>query len=100
HTRFSRDWSSDVCSSDLDAPGHVRAQVHGVTGEVARVESLRRASRDKFALPGLRAPSLDDREVAVSQADGALHDAHQIAVHADEIGRASCRERGWVWLVY
>src|SRR5436309_9356164 len=20
HTRFSRDWSSDVCSSDLDAP--------------------------------------------------------------------------------
>src|SRR5690606_40522634 len=25
HTRFSRDWSSDVCSSDLDAPsGHVR----------------------------------------------------------------------------
>src|SRR5690606_41182907 len=21
HTRFSRDWSSDVCSSDLDRPG-------------------------------------------------------------------------------
>src|SRR5690606_40944079 len=23
HTRFSRDWSSDVCSSDLGEPGHV-----------------------------------------------------------------------------
>src|SRR5690606_39725851 len=22
HTRFSRDWSSDVCSSDLDLPVH------------------------------------------------------------------------------
>src|SRR5690606_39328208 len=22
HTRFSRDWSSDVCSSDLPLPGH------------------------------------------------------------------------------
>src|SRR5690606_39994230 len=24
HTRFSRDWSSDVCSSDLDQPGDQR----------------------------------------------------------------------------
>src|SRR5436309_10822627 len=24
HTRFSRDWSSDVCSSDLACPHHVR----------------------------------------------------------------------------
>src|SRR5690606_40610543 len=25
HTRFSRDWSSDVCSSDLISPGNTRA---------------------------------------------------------------------------
>src|SRR5690606_40344565 len=25
HTRFSRDWSSDVCSSDLGGPGEVPA---------------------------------------------------------------------------
>src|SRR5690606_40617871 len=25
HTSFSRDWSSDVCSSDLDMPGHSAA---------------------------------------------------------------------------
>src|SRR5690606_40983005 len=39
HTRFSRDWSSDVCSSDLDKPstGRFRGQgnwrpVHGDVG--------------------------------------------------------------------
>src|SRR5690606_15543606 len=36
HTRFSRDWSSDVCSSDLDggrlvaaAPGYLKTNSHG-----------------------------------------------------------------------
>src|SRR5690606_40449498 len=27
HTRFSRDWSSDVCSSDLDALQHLLGEV-------------------------------------------------------------------------
>src|SRR6266511_4630881 len=29
HTRFSRDWSSDVCSSDLPARGPIRPLAHG-----------------------------------------------------------------------
>src|SRR5690606_7335419 len=29
HTRFSRDWSSDVCSSDLIRPRKERARFHG-----------------------------------------------------------------------
>src|SRR5690606_39739971 len=29
HTRFSRDWSSDVCSSDLRKPQHLRQQRQG-----------------------------------------------------------------------
>src|SRR5690606_40806809 len=29
HTRFSRDWSSDVCSSDLFAGGQLRHVEHG-----------------------------------------------------------------------
>src|SRR5690606_39788328 len=43
HTRFSRDWSSDVCSSDLQAPG---------TGKAYRTRPLaeHRVSQDpKFA---------------------------------------------------
>src|SRR2546429_9982544 len=36
HTRCSRDWSSDVCSSDLrDRPGYSAADVHFVTGMIA-----------------------------------------------------------------
>src|SRR5690606_40704639 len=32
HTRFSRDWSSDVCSSDLDCCAHARGTtVNGVS---------------------------------------------------------------------
>src|SRR5271165_4279925 len=31
HTRFSRDWSSDVCSSDLDARGN---NLKGITAEI------------------------------------------------------------------
>src|SRR5690606_39966481 len=28
HTRFSRDWSSDVCSSDLATMDHLRQGIH------------------------------------------------------------------------
>src|SRR3712207_9407476 len=29
HTRYWRDWSSDVCSSDLDGAGHVQSLIFG-----------------------------------------------------------------------
>src|SRR5690606_41138712 len=31
HTRFSRDWSSDVCSSDLRGQPHVALNLHNVS---------------------------------------------------------------------
>src|SRR5690606_18604299 len=34
HTRFSRDWSSDVCSSDLENPSELI--VYGGSGKAAR----------------------------------------------------------------
>src|SRR5690606_40283188 len=42
HTRFSRDWSSDVCSSDLGDG------LHGVRagGEVARTPRIRRQVKE------------------------------------------------------
>src|SRR5690606_40750208 len=56
HTRFSRDWSSDVCSSDLgldrfaqgqfDQPIPVR--VHDEIGEVARQANLMAASLQRL----------------------------------------------------
>src|SRR2546429_9150836 len=45
HTRCSRDWSSDVCSSDLGHGGRSRAGRRGA-GVVARC-ALRGASRDR-----------------------------------------------------
>src|SRR5690606_39519153 len=44
HTRFSRDWSSDVCSSDLFArPGHIPQQhipSHDVIGRFGNKPSV------------------------------------------------------------
>src|SRR5690606_41174671 len=75
HTRFSRDWSSDVCSSDLEA--HVGCLLDRlVDGEQWR--------------------DLDDSAHAGCRYDGkdeAYRGPFKLAV--EEIGRASCRERVW-----
>src|SRR5256884_6348267 len=78
HTRCSRDWSSDVCSSDLGVGcGSAQglkivarlAQMHGVRSDVAYLEN----------------PLL---------AEGTLHgQVPLLGVGHNKIGRASCRER-------
>src|SRR5690606_40161838 len=79
HTRFSRDWSSDVCSSDLllvTELEHVRGgQAGGDLGGAARVEQRGQA----------RAGA--DRHV-----EAALGADLQVFLQL-QIGRASCRER-------
>src|SRR5207237_3017817 len=91
HTRFKCDWSSDVCSSDLDDNARCfgmlldgRAQETGVKrrGSDATLLLIYNAHFDvvNFTLP------------AVPEGHNwlALIDTNQ----PDEIGRASCRERG------
>src|SRR5699024_11675447 len=77
HTRSKRDWSSDVCSSDLD----LFTAPEGAHGR--RVSTV---TRSMMALPGtnhvLQSLSTMRRE------------REQIVLVVDEIGRASCRERG------
>src|SRR5690606_39510992 len=73
HTSFSRDWSSDVCSSDLrflpaDDP-RVRATVLAIADEL---------TEDGLVLR-YRVETTDD------------------GLSGKEIGRASCRERVWIW---
>src|SRR5438105_7028376 len=76
HTRSTRDWSSDVCSSDLED-----------LGAKPRRDVVADPCRDGLPPPDLRR---EDRERA-------LHPAPQVRVLLDlrreEIGRASCRER-------
>src|SRR5690606_39406712 len=88
HTRFSRDWSSDVCSSDLGASllrlqtaSLVLADAEG--SEPVEPDAFREAEPDPFCLledTWLRHLELTHRDVV------GLLSRH-------EIGRASCRER-------
>src|SRR5207245_8673686 len=96
HTRCYRDWSSDVCSSDLgnevNAP---RIRFAETRTELQKPETWasRATKHPFFAWAGLRAP--------IAQHTAAEHQA--LERHARgrkslvEIGRASCRERGEGW---
>src|SRR5690606_39287067 len=78
HTRFSRDWSSDVCSSDL-LPGYGGSQLFfadlldrlGVNVHIFRV-GTHKAAVEPFMLNGMSEESRSNNQ--------------QLA----EIGRASC----------
>src|SRR5690606_40088880 len=92
HTRFSRDWSSDVCSSDLPGPHGDEA---GKEVGPAFGEQLAHLLRRDLLLQD----DLPRREVAAAlRADRTLADVLQAVLeHARaalrEIGRASCRGR-------
>src|SRR5207302_3308659 len=92
HTRFSRDWSSDVCSSDLllliaeeregaDQAGFRR----GVTEIIGQHQQV------QLAKPQVGRAVLMLLKVA---AEHGIHLPPEL-----EIGRASCRERGKVGVV-
>src|SRR5690606_39624022 len=78
HPSFSRDWSSDVCSSDLSYPiGQVKERL---------------GCQQRFVFFGQRLLTF-----------GSKHTGFRFdrILTADEIGRASCRERwtgGWLIL--
>src|SRR3546814_10301077 len=83
------DWSSDVCSSDLQ-PRHRLDD--GVAGHDRDAPLLRRALDAGEA--GLR-PEIDDR-AHLDSGIGQI-ERHAVAVGI-EIGRASCRERVWKYV--
>src|SRR5690606_40328301 len=82
HTRFSRDWSSDVCSSDLGERFEL------VVGE-RRWRACRRLGWER--IPAV-VRTLSDREAAEMVMIENLQRRNQI-------GRASCRERVEVLVV-
>src|SRR5699024_11658231 len=96
HTRSKRDWSSDVCSSDLGKIGRgkartCQAQGYGRTEQGARTTS--RGHEDSFVVSfqGVGGQCVGfGRPMAVGQMQPIL------ARLPAEIGRASCRESVWV----
>src|SRR5690348_15698779 len=79
HTRWTGDWSSDVCSSDL-GEGRARARLE----DIHRFPQLRQAGQR---------PALSDAVPEGVRLDLRLRDADGLLLLRREIGRASCRER-------
>src|SRR3546814_1329488 len=83
------DWSSDVCSSDLDSSSRsLRRMCLPCTYTTPRLRAIRRAARVETRLYTVRStPSRSDRNVVEWKMPA-----------VGQIGRASCRERVWQYV--
>src|SRR5690606_40088939 len=94
HTRFSRDWSSDVCSSDLiilDKPLELGStQAVGAVKRNLREAGLLGKGNDKTKVG--HGGTLDPLATGVLPI--AIGEATKLCGRM-QIGRASCRDRGW-----
>src|SRR5207245_7317069 len=90
HTRCYRDWSSDVCSSDL---------VHIMVAHDQLLAAVQLSGNGEVSLAEAEVAQVPDR---ILLANDAIPAAHKLGVvfldrgeWTKEIGRASCRERGF-----
>src|SRR5262249_56242973 len=94
HTRLVSDWSSDVCSSDLDR--HVAEDLTQETflKAFAALAKFQAGSNFRAWLFRIAHNSfINLRRAARRQREGLPED---LPAREAEIGRASCRERGWI----
>src|SRR5207302_6903748 len=95
HTRFSRDWSSDVCSSDLwNACGDLFATFAAQAFHVGPWGSGARMKLVVNLVLGLNRAVLAEG-LALARSCG-LDPAAALEILRAEIGRASCRERAQI----
>src|SRR5207247_7773929 len=93
HTRSTRDWSSDVCSSDLDKASCAE-RPRAVNVVIVLADDLGYGDPRCYN-PASRIPTPNIDRLAVQGMR--FTDAHTpSAVCTPKIGRASCRERVWV----
>src|SRR5690606_40893855 len=85
HTRFSRDWSSDVCSSDLTA--------FSTRGSAMTDAALAKADPAPPVPPAQAAPRKQRTLTADVFRQFRQHRGGVIGACIFQIGRASCRER-------
>src|SRR5438270_9826229 len=99
HTRFDCDWSSDVCSSDLErrsealAAERAEAQSSATTLLQARI-----AAEEALSRKSIEAAAAEKQSAEAARQRAAAEEELRIALAA-QIGRASCRERGYVSVV-
>src|SRR5699024_11905291 len=91
HTRSKRDWSSDVCSSDLIQPAlRDRMEIINVTGYTIE-EKVQIAKKHLFPKQ-LEEHGMKSKDLKIN--DSALEFVIEgYTRESGEIGRASCRER-------
>src|SRR5690606_40807843 len=87
HTRFSRDWSSDVCSSDL---GELINE--SVTEKEPAKEETPPAQ--ETSKPSVRLTPSEAANIALKEVPGEVDDDIDFE-ETQESGRASCRGRGY-----
>src|SRR5690606_40792779 len=88
HTRLSRDWSSDVCSSDLG----LRAT--GCDFDIRKARPYSGYQHFEFEVPlAVNGDAYDRCMVKMGEMRESLKIIEQCLQHMPEIGRAACRER-------
>src|SRR5206468_7486731 len=90
HTRSDRDWSSDVCSSDLKGEAIAEIAAMKEAGIVAVSDDGKPIATAKLARQVMDYCASLDLPVIEHSEDVSLAAG---AVMREEIGRASCRER-------
>src|SRR5690554_7426016 len=97
HTRCGRDWSSDVCSSDLEQLLPGRSQ-HGVAGEKGQRSQIGTDHETGSQQQGSQTEHRPVQQKARQPASGLADTPDGIEGFFDihQIGRASCRERAWM----
>src|SRR5690606_39509593 len=90
HTRFSRDWSSDVCSSDLSGLSDFALHyIGGIIHHARALNALANPTTNSYRrlVPHFEAP--------VKLAYSSRNRSASIRIpYVPKIGRASCRESG------
>src|SRR5690606_40855765 len=86
HTSFSRDWSSDVCSSDL-FEGTIEVATNSDGPHQVWIEAVANQWKNNLGVDS--APKLYPTFAA-------FLDEREADVVGGQIGRASCRERLWM----
>src|SRR5690606_40995904 len=94
--RFSRDWSSDVCSSDLGESAQLLLRVRGAGRVRGRAEDQRLGAIGDRGGERVGAQAEAVALLGAQDLRGGAEEAHlvRIADPAGQIGRASCRETG------
>src|SRR5699024_12084495 len=92
HTRSKRDWSSDVCSSDLQGAIADPLVYNCDNKKTARKERRKLwFERQKRAYLAILKTSLSEHLPKYPNLQ------QKVVQLVHKIGRASCRERGYVW---